>query len=70
MNTIKDTAITAKPRLTYVGMGYKHDTYKWLITHQFTQSDGFYVHIIRFVGKTRYTADVMFDEGQLMEDGE
>ena len=56
-----------KPKLSYVNMGYRYDTYLWLITHQSTQADGFYVHLIRFVGKTRYTADVSFDESNLME---
>ena len=56
-----------KPKLSYVNMGYRYDTYLWLITHQWTQADGFYVHLIRFVGKTRYTADVSIDESNLME---
>ncbi len=58
---------TKNDTISYVGMGYRYDEHVWLITHQWTQADGFYVHLIRFVGKTRYTADVSFDESNLME---
>ncbi len=59
-----------KPKLSYVNMGYRYDTYLWLITHQWTQADGLHIRILRYVGKTRYVADVVCNEELVMGGGE